>query len=74
MPITHVINRVERGPLHSLLSHLENPSVPCEAPSRAMRLPNSAHTMNTHWWSLSVATRKKASIQPWAKPAPSIMR
>ena len=43
-----VTRSVDLGPRHSRPSHLEKPSVPWDAPKSAIRLPNSAQTMNTH--------------------------
>ena len=71
--MTQVTISVVLGPRHSFSSHREKPSAPWDAPSSVIRLPNSAHTIKTHWWSRLVATRKKASIQPWAKLLQSTM-
>lgn len=71
--MTQVTISVVLGPRQSRPSSREKPSVPWEAPSRAISAPNRPHTMNTHWWLWSVVTRKKASIQPMGKESPSTM-
>ena len=68
-----VTRSVVLGPRHNRPSHLEKPSVPWDAPKSAIKLPNSAQTMNTHSWSRSVATLKNASIHPVGKFHPQMM-